>query len=248
MAKQTINIGTTANDGTGDPLRTAFDKVNSNFTELYNDDAGDVNSVNAGTGISVNQTTGAVTVTNSAPDQTVSLADGGDIAVSGTYPSFTLTNSAPNYNHTGEVTGATALTITSGAVTNAKMAADSVDSDQYVDGSIDTVHLADDVISYAKLGAEFTTTDAQGNVSATATLDFASTQIFTATMTADTAFSFSNANIGMVKDLIVTGSFVPSFPVGTKQIAGTYDGTVSNLIQIVAVANGDYWLSVSKAQ
>ena len=64
MAKQTINIGTTANDGTGDPLRTAFDKVNSNFTELYNDDAGDVNSVNAGTGISVDQTTGDVTVTN----------------------------------------------------------------------------------------------------------------------------------------------------------------------------------------
>ena len=35
MAKQTINIGTTANDGTGDPLRTAFDKVNDNTTELY---------------------------------------------------------------------------------------------------------------------------------------------------------------------------------------------------------------------
>jgi len=35
MAKQTINIGSTANDGTGDPLRTAFDKCNDNFTELY---------------------------------------------------------------------------------------------------------------------------------------------------------------------------------------------------------------------
>ena len=35
MAKQVINIGTAANDGTGDPLRTAFDKANSNFTELY---------------------------------------------------------------------------------------------------------------------------------------------------------------------------------------------------------------------
>ena len=35
MAQQTINIGTTANDGTGDPLRTAFDKINDNFTELY---------------------------------------------------------------------------------------------------------------------------------------------------------------------------------------------------------------------
>ena len=36
MAKQVINIGTTANDGTGDPLRTAFNKSNENFTELYN--------------------------------------------------------------------------------------------------------------------------------------------------------------------------------------------------------------------
>jgi hypothetical protein len=38
MAKQTINIGTAANDGTGDPLRTAFDKINDNFTELYGAD------------------------------------------------------------------------------------------------------------------------------------------------------------------------------------------------------------------
>lgn len=35
MAKQTINIGSAANDGTGDPLRTAFDKINDNFDELY---------------------------------------------------------------------------------------------------------------------------------------------------------------------------------------------------------------------
>ena len=38
MAKQTINIGTVANDATGDPLRTAFDKTNDNFTELYTAD------------------------------------------------------------------------------------------------------------------------------------------------------------------------------------------------------------------
>lgn len=35
MAQQTINIGSSANDGTGDPLRTAFDKINDNFDELY---------------------------------------------------------------------------------------------------------------------------------------------------------------------------------------------------------------------
>ena len=38
MARQTINIGTAANDGTGDPLRTAFDKINDNFVELYGSD------------------------------------------------------------------------------------------------------------------------------------------------------------------------------------------------------------------
>lgn len=36
MAKQVINVGAIANDGTGDQLRTSFSKVNSNFTELYN--------------------------------------------------------------------------------------------------------------------------------------------------------------------------------------------------------------------
>jgi trimeric autotransporter adhesin len=46
MARQTINIGTNANDGTGDPLRTAFDKINDNFLELYGTD-GDANTLQA---------------------------------------------------------------------------------------------------------------------------------------------------------------------------------------------------------
>jgi len=36
MAKQIINTGAGANDGTGDSLRDGAGKVNSNFTELYN--------------------------------------------------------------------------------------------------------------------------------------------------------------------------------------------------------------------
>ena len=35
MAKQTIGIGASANDGSGDPIRIAFDKVNDNFNEIY---------------------------------------------------------------------------------------------------------------------------------------------------------------------------------------------------------------------
>ncbi|MFY7885043.1 MAG: hypothetical protein ACOVOV_09395, partial [Dolichospermum sp.] len=37
MANQIINVGTTANDGTGDKVRDAFIKVNSNFGELYDE-------------------------------------------------------------------------------------------------------------------------------------------------------------------------------------------------------------------
>lgn len=37
MAQQTINVGTSANSGGGDPLRNALIKVNENFTEVYAD-------------------------------------------------------------------------------------------------------------------------------------------------------------------------------------------------------------------
>jgi hypothetical protein len=35
MAQELINIGTVANDGEGDPLRVAFQKINNNFTQLF---------------------------------------------------------------------------------------------------------------------------------------------------------------------------------------------------------------------
>jgi hypothetical protein len=35
MTQEIINIGAQANDGEGDPLRTAFAKINNNFTQLF---------------------------------------------------------------------------------------------------------------------------------------------------------------------------------------------------------------------
>jgi hypothetical protein len=37
MAEQIINIGGHPGDGTGDPIRVAFDKTNQNFQEIYAD-------------------------------------------------------------------------------------------------------------------------------------------------------------------------------------------------------------------
>ena len=39
MAQKIIDLGTSPNKGDGDPLRTAFTKINDNFDELYTADA-----------------------------------------------------------------------------------------------------------------------------------------------------------------------------------------------------------------
>jgi hypothetical protein len=78
--------------------------LNSGATDVEwtTNGAGTVTSVDltAGTGISVSggpiTSSGSITVTNSAPDQTVVLTAGTGISTSGTYPNFTITNSAPD--------------------------------------------------------------------------------------------------------------------------------------------------------
>ena len=35
MTQQIINVGNKVNDGTGDPLRIAFQKINNNFTTVF---------------------------------------------------------------------------------------------------------------------------------------------------------------------------------------------------------------------
>jgi hypothetical protein len=50
MTKQTLDIGTNANDGTGDTLRSGGEKINDNFNELYSTLGGNsiaTNGINA---------------------------------------------------------------------------------------------------------------------------------------------------------------------------------------------------------
>jgi hypothetical protein len=78
-----------------------------------------VNSLAASTGISVSGSTGAVTVTNTAPDQTVALSSGTGISVTGTYPNFTVTNTAPSSGGTVTSVTGTAPVVSSGGNTPA---------------------------------------------------------------------------------------------------------------------------------
>ena len=90
----------------------------SEGTNLYYTDARARSSNSAGTGISYNSTSGVIT--NSAPDQTVTLTGAGTTSISGTYPSFTITSN-DTYNGTVTSVGITessaALSITGSPLT-----------------------------------------------------------------------------------------------------------------------------------
>jgi hypothetical protein len=66
----------------------------------------------AGTGITLttNATTDTLTITNSAPDQVVSISAGTGISTSGTYPNFTVTNTAPD--QTVSIASGTGISVT----------------------------------------------------------------------------------------------------------------------------------------
>jgi len=126
MAKQSIGIGTTANDGTGDPLRTAFDKVNDNTDELYNL-LGDGTTLSISGDVSISA--GAVTIANDAvenamiADDAVDTAQIADDAITNALiaddavDSAQIANDAVDHDRlSGAYTATQAITTTSGTI------------------------------------------------------------------------------------------------------------------------------------
>ena len=146
---------------------------------------------------------------------------------------------------TAAVLEPTAVTdnISNGSIDSAKIADDAILTAKIANDAVAEAKIADDAISYAKLGSEFTTISAMS----TDDVDFSNAQVFTKTLAANTVLTYSNVSTGMVKDLVITGNFTLTLPASTKIIAGEYDGTVSNLIQIVST-NGatEQWASISQ--
>ena len=106
---------------------TVWQKIDqSNLVTSVNGQTGAVSvgtvtsvAATAGTGITVTgspiTSSGTLTITNTAPDQTVSLTASTGISNSGTYPNFTITNSAPD--QTVSLTASTGIS-TSGTYPN----------------------------------------------------------------------------------------------------------------------------------
>jgi len=131
---QNVGILTRYHGSSGVIFVTGIGRTNDvpNLAFVTADSSGLANGrqLNAGTGITVtdNGAGSTIDITNTAPDQTVTLTDGTGITTSGTYPNFTITNSAPDQTVSLTGGGITAITGSYPNFTITSTEADTLDS------------------------------------------------------------------------------------------------------------------------
>jgi len=236
-AKQIIDIGITANDGTGSPLRSAFDMCNDNFTELYSDDTGDVGSITATAPIERDSATGAVTI--SLANAGVTFAKMQNVAAN----SLLIRNANSSGVMSELALATTQIMIGDGTgMVGAALSGDTTMTNAGV------VTIANDAVTFAKLENRYTakaTSSATGdqNLDASAATSFLLTgNVATAILT------IQNMKLGQVIDIQMTGTLssaaitlATDFSSTTINKVGTtdFDTAENNVIQIVCVDDTD---------
>lgn len=99
MTRQNISVGNAPNDGTGDPLRVAFQKINNNFSELYN------NFGSSG----LNFVGNVVSTSNTNDDINLVPNGSGQVKIGGNNPVRIYNTSASTSTSTGALTVAGGL-------------------------------------------------------------------------------------------------------------------------------------------
>ena len=166
MAKQTINIGTNQDDGTGDLLRAAFTKVNENFNEIYTE-LGGVSLSN----ISMSGSTISTDTTNSNlildPNGTGAIQLNGNTTVTGTFG----------------VTGATTLSSTLGVTGISTLAATNA-TDVTASGTLGVTGISTlGVINASGIATFSNTVNVTGLLNATGNVDLGDSSADTVTVT-----------------------------------------------------------------
>ena len=252
MAKQSVGIGSAANDGTGDPLRTAFDKINDNTDELYTL-LGDGTTLSISGDVSVSA--GAVTIADDAIaesnlDVTNSAVDGYVLTYDSASSGFTweqkfdgdITGIVAGNGLTGDATSGDAslavgagtgitvnandIQISDGGVDTTQLAADAVEGSKIADDAVDTEHIADDAVDHDQLSNRYTESEAVTSA-ASITINTDNADIFTWTAGHSTTVDFTNVKVGSTCVLIVTGGGSTN-TLGVQNINGSA-GTFNSL-------------------
>ena len=117
MAIQIIGIGTVADDGTGDSLRVAGDKINDNFNEIYTA-LGDGSTITGGSITALNNATANELVTIGAT--TTELDAEANLTFDGTTLTVTGNITVPNDGDIGSVGATDAIQISSAGIVTFK--------------------------------------------------------------------------------------------------------------------------------
>lgn len=240
MASQNLNVTSEANSGGGTGLRNAFINVRKMFAELY--------------GITYSSDTQDISGTTfKVPLATVSDQAANTVVVNDSSSSGALSAKAVTDQQIliGDGTGFTAAAL-SGDVTMANTGAVTIAST-----AVETGMLANDSITYDKLGVEFTASVPLSSA-ATIAVNTSLADVFTFTAGHSATLNFTDVGIGDIKTFVITGGGGSyTLTLGTiNGSSGTYNalsttaysdtGSAKNLVQIKFVSTSEAWYQISQ--
>ena len=154
MTQQTINVGVTANDGTGDGLRTAYIKCNDNFNELYNSTI---------TPTAITNGTSNIAVANNA-NVTISVAGSANVVTfAGSTTAFT-----GNATISGDLVIANSLSITQDVTIGDQLIINGSFGSNILPDTNNTRNLGNATLRFASMNTVLI--DAIGNITTTANI------------------------------------------------------------------------------
>ena len=152
MTRQIINVGATANDGTGDGLRSAYTKCNDNFQELYN---------TSQTPIEITNGSSNIAVANSA-NVTISVAGSANVVnFAGSVSEFT-----GNVTISNDLTVANSLSITQDVTIGDQLIINGSFGSNVLPDTNNTRTLGNATLRFASMNTVLV--DATGNITTTA--------------------------------------------------------------------------------
>ena len=191
MAKQSINRGTAANDGTGDNLRAGAQKVNNNFDELYNA-LGNGTTLTSGNYLTDASTNVITNKTINGPDNTITNIPSSALA---SLPNSKLDNSTITITGDGAATSAIdlgdTLTIEGGTGITTTVTADKVKID--IDGVVLTETSTDTLTNKTISGSTNTLTSIDNTSLLNSTVSYGGVQLNLGGVDATPAFDLADA-------------------------------------------------------
>jgi hypothetical protein len=221
MTRQVINVGATANDGTGDGLRSAYIKCNDNFQELYNTTITPTSLPNGTSNVSVAENANV----------TISIAGSANVVnFAGTVSEFT-----GNVTISNDLTVANSLSITQDVTIGDQLIINGSFGSNVLPDTNNTRTLGNATLRFASMNTVLV--DATGNITTTANISGANIITSGAHITTG---NVSGGNVNTGGQVVATGNITGGnvITAGLVDVTGNVTGGNVNTGGVV-IATGN---------